>query len=123
MTPFLQILIVDDAHSNSLFGHEIWGAPQEDVIEHFYEKLGSKRLSSLIYEEYKHVPSQNQSAKRAQDTRALVLERLPLFLHEHTHMKTLIKPEWLAQDAHFQVSIDRASTENCTNLLIFHQRW
>ena len=97
------ILIVDDAHSNSLFGHEIWGAPQEDVIEQFYEKLGSKRLSSLVYEDYRNVPSQNRSTKRAQDTRALVLERLPLFLHEHTHMKSLIKSDWLSQDDNFQV--------------------
>ncbi|KAJ1300947.1 hypothetical protein OPQ81_003373 [Rhizoctonia solani] len=97
------ILIIDDAHSNSLFGHEIWGAPQEDVIEQFYEKLGSKRLSSLVYEEYRNIPSQNKTTKRAQDTKALVLERLPLFLHEHTHMRSLIKPEWLAHDDNFQV--------------------
>ncbi|KAH7337817.1 hypothetical protein B0J17DRAFT_664321 [Rhizoctonia solani] len=96
------ILIIDDAHANSLFGHEIWGAPQEDIIEQFYEKLGSKQLSSLVYEEYRNVPSQNGSTKRAQDTRALVLERLPLFLHD-THMRSLIKPEWLVQDNHFQV--------------------
>ncbi|KAF8688692.1 hypothetical protein RHS03_09437, partial [Rhizoctonia solani] len=98
-----EILIIDDAHSNSLFGHEIWGAPQEDVIEQLYEGLGSKRLSALVYEEYRSVPSQNKTNKRAQDTRALVLERLPLFLHEHTHMKCLIKPEWLSQEGNFQV--------------------
>ncbi|CAE6464621.1 unnamed protein product [Rhizoctonia solani] len=97
------ILIIDDAHANSLFGHEIWGAPQEDLIEQLYEGLGSKRLTSLVYEEYRSVPSQNKVNKRAEDTRALVLERLPLFLHEHTHMKCLIKPEWLAQDNNFQV--------------------
>ncbi|CAE7228758.1 unnamed protein product [Rhizoctonia solani] len=92
-----EILIIDDAHSNSLFGHEIWGAPQEDLIEQFYEGLGSRRLSSLVHEEYRSIPSQNQTNKRAQDTRTLVLERLPLFLHEHTHVKSRIKPEWLAQ--------------------------
>ncbi|KAG8744390.1 hypothetical protein FRC12_014812 [Ceratobasidium sp. 428] len=97
------ILIVDDAHANSLFGHEIWGAPQEDVVEQFYEKLGSKRLSALVYEEYRSVGSQNKSTKRAQDMRTLVLERLPLFLHEHTHMRCLIKPDWLAEGDHFQV--------------------
>ncbi|CAE6384073.1 unnamed protein product [Rhizoctonia solani] len=97
------ILIVDDAHSNSLFGHQIWGAPQEDLIEQFYEGLGSKRLSALVHEEYKSTPSQNRTTKRAQDTRSLVLERLPLFLHEHTHVKSKIKPEWLAQGENFQV--------------------
>ncbi|KAG8743102.1 hypothetical protein FRC10_000402 [Ceratobasidium sp. 414] len=99
-----EILIVDDAHANSLFGHEIWGAPQEDVVEQFYEKLGSKRLSVLIYEEYRSTGSQNNSTKRAQDMRTLVLERLPLFLHEHTHLRCLIKPDWLAEEDHFQVS-------------------
>ncbi|KAG9080781.1 hypothetical protein FRC06_006170, partial [Ceratobasidium sp. 370] len=98
-----EILILDDAHSNSLFGHEIWGAPQEDVVEQFYEKLGSKRLSALVYEEYRSIGSQNKSTKRAQDMHALVLERLPLFLHEHTHMRCLIKPDWLAEGDNFQV--------------------
>ncbi|CAE6531048.1 unnamed protein product [Rhizoctonia solani] len=98
-----EILIIDDAHANSLFGHEIWGAPQEDLIEQFYEGLGSKRLSALVHQEYRNIPSQNGSTKRAHDTRALVLERLPLFLHEHTHVKSRIKPEWLAQGDNFQV--------------------
>ncbi|KAG9078227.1 hypothetical protein FS749_009799, partial [Ceratobasidium sp. UAMH 11750] len=98
-----EILIVDDAHANSLFGHEIWGAPQEDVVEQFYEKLGSKRLSALVYEDYRSLGPQNKNTKRAQDMHALVLERLPLFLHEHTHMRCLIKPEWLAEGDHFQV--------------------
>ncbi|KAG8731231.1 hypothetical protein FRC11_004681, partial [Ceratobasidium sp. 423] len=44
----------------------------------------------------------NKAPKRAQDTKILVLERLPLFLHD-THMRSLIKPEWLAQDDNFQV--------------------
>lgn len=104
-----KILIVDDAHANSLFSHEIWGAPQEDVIEQFYEALGSRRLSALVHEDYKHVGSQNRSTKRAQDTRVLVLERLPLFLHEHTHIKSLIRPDWLAEGDHFQVRINQRS--------------
>ncbi|QRW13174.1 hypothetical protein RhiLY_12173 [Ceratobasidium sp. AG-Ba] len=98
-----EILIVDDAHANSLFSHEIWGAPQEDVVEQFYEKLGSKRLSALVYEDYRTSGSQNRGTKRAQDMRNLVLERLPLFLHEHTHMRCLIKPDWLAEGGNFQV--------------------
>lgn len=73
-------------------------------MEKLYKRLGSKHLRSLVSEEYSSIPPQQASQERAQEVRVLVLERLPLFLQEHTHMKTLIEPDWLAQDNHFQAS-------------------
>lgn len=35
--------------------------------------------------------------------RALILERLPLFLHEHTHTKPRIQYSWLNEEKHFIV--------------------
>ena len=35
--------------------------------------------------------------------RSLVLERLPLFLHEHTHARTKISYSWLNSDKNFVV--------------------
>jgi len=37
------------------------------------------------------------------ETRSLVLERLPLFLHEHTHNQTLISFNWLNTSGNFIV--------------------
>lgn len=39
----------------------------------------------------------------ATDTRALILERLPLFLHEHHHSQTQVSYKWLNEDGHFMV--------------------
>ncbi|ELU45145.1 hypothetical protein AG1IA_00825 [Rhizoctonia solani AG-1 IA] len=101
---FLQIVIVDDVHSYALFGHEIWGAPQEDNIEVFYETLGAKRLTALISTDYTFLPVQNhlEAQEHASYIRALVLERLLLFLHNLTDVKPWLGIEWLAEGSNFQ---------------------
>lgn len=43
------------------------------------------------------------ASRKAAETRALILERLPLFLHEHTHTKTSVSYSWLNNDKHFIV--------------------
>lgn len=35
--------------------------------------------------------------------RALILERLPLFLHEHTHTQTQVSYKWLSDPSNFTV--------------------
>lgn len=47
-------------------------------------KLGSKPLSCLIREEYK-TAAEIKGSRKAAEIRSLIVERLPLFLHEHTH--------------------------------------
>lgn len=68
----------------------------------FYIALGSRRLSSLVKEEHK-TSVEIKDSKLSSDIRSLILERLPLFLHEHTHAKTRVSYNWLTSDANFVV--------------------
>jgi hypothetical protein len=70
----------------------------------FYVALGSKRLSNIIKEDYK-VNSEMKHSKSAADARALLLERLPLFLHEHTHTRTKVTLSWLSDEQNFKVRV------------------
>lgn len=70
----------------------------------FYATLGSRRLSTVVREEYK-VSNEIHDAKTASDVRALVLERLPLFLHEHTHTRTKVSLTWLSSVYNFKVKV------------------
>ncbi|CAE6473592.1 unnamed protein product [Rhizoctonia solani] len=104
-----EIVIIDDVHSYALFGHEIWGAPQEDNIEVFYETLGAQRLSTLTSTNYTFLPVQNhlEAQEHANYVRALVLERLLLFLYNLTHIKRRVEIEWLIEGSNFQVRMVR----------------
>jgi len=42
-------------------------------------------------------------SKQAVETRSLILERLPLFLHEHTHARTRVAFSWFSADQNFTV--------------------
>ncbi|KAJ7874669.1 hypothetical protein B0H14DRAFT_2717085 [Mycena olivaceomarginata] len=98
-----QIVIADDQNALQNFGDSLFTAPQEDILEGFYILLGSRRLSSLVKEEYK-TTAESKDRRTAADIRALILERLPLFLHEHTHAKTRVTYSWLNHEAHFIVT-------------------
>ena len=58
-----------------------------------YTSLGSPHLSQLIEEEYELGTELSDST--AAEVRELVLERLPLFLHERREEDILIKVEWM----------------------------
>jgi Protein of unknown function (DUF3684) len=64
--------------------------------------LGSRKLSGLVKEEH-HVSAELANSKRANEIRTLVLERLPLFLYEHTHAKPKVSLTWLASPNNFKV--------------------
>lgn len=97
-----EIIIADDTHAHQAFGDSFFTAPQEDILEAFYAQLGSRRLSSLVKEEYQPSAEIKQS-KIAADARALILERLPLFLHEHSHARTRVSYSWLTSTVNFVV--------------------
>jgi len=114
-----EIVIADETHAHKAFGDSIFTAPQEDILEGlyityrllqitisqplgFYGLLGSRRLSSLVVEEYQST-SEVKESKAAADTRNLILERLPLFLHEHGHARTLVSYSSLTSPAIFSV--------------------
>lgn len=73
-----------------------------DVNLGLYGSLGSRRLSSLVKQDYR-TSVEIPNAKPATELRRLILERLPLFLHEHTHAKTKISYSWMNSDGNFIV--------------------
>ena len=66
--------------------------------------LGSRRLSSLVKEEYL-VRTEISNSKRPTYIRSLILERLPIFLHEHNHTKMKVSLDWLQIESNFQVKV------------------
>ena len=57
----------------------------------------------MVKEEYQ-TSSEIKNARLSSDIRTLILERLPLFLHEHAHgSNTRIKAEWMESHDHFVV--------------------
>lgn len=115
-----QVAIADDTIALQQFGEVIFCAPQEDILEGeysrtspwhstsavettgFYRSLGCKRLSELVREEYR-TTQEIYGHRTAQDIRSLILERLPLFLHEHTHATTRVSFTWLNNERNFTV--------------------
>lgn len=65
-------------------------------------ELGSNRLSTLVREEHR-TGAETKNSRKALETRSLILERLPLFLHEHTHARTRISYSWLNNERNFIV--------------------
>ncbi|KAJ7072465.1 hypothetical protein C8F01DRAFT_1104075 [Mycena amicta] len=98
-----QIVVADDNNALQSFGELLFTAPQEDILEAFYLLLGSRKLSSLVKEEYKTSAQLNDS-RLPTEIRTLILERLPLFLHEHTHARTRVSFNWLNNEQHFIVT-------------------
>lgn len=114
------IVVVDDTNSYQYFGDVIFAAPQEDLLEgnmiqsglrnvlnevngaEFYLELGSRRLRSLVKETYR-TGNEVRGLKKAAEVRSLILERLPLFLYEHTHAKTRVSLSWLNNEGNFTV--------------------
>ncbi|KDQ08135.1 hypothetical protein BOTBODRAFT_180161 [Botryobasidium botryosum FD-172 SS1] len=99
-----KIVVVDDEHAYGLFSIDLYGAPQEIIVEELYFSLGSPRLSSLVREkpEFQGEILEDPMAK---ETRALILERLPLFLREYrsVHQQPLITVDELSQNGNFLV--------------------
>lgn len=97
-----QVVIADDTHAYQSFGTSIFTAPQEDLLEAFYLQLGSKLLSSVVREEYR-TSAEVRGSRKATEIRSLILERLPLFLHEHTHSRPRVSYTWLNNEKNFVV--------------------
>ena len=116
-----KIIIADDTNGYQLFGDKIFTCPQEDLLEgngrgcfidvlcsygylDFYGELGSRRLSSLVKEDYE-TSSETNATRKAEEIRARILERLPLFLHEHNHTATRVPFSWLNTGKNFIVRV------------------
>jgi len=121
---FLQpnkVVIVDDINAYRFFGDRIFCAPQEDILEgmqsivfglsciihlllELYLFLGSPRLSSLIKEQYRTSGEIHYSKIGAQ-TRHLIVERLPLFLHEYPQSHSEVPLNWLNKEKNFIIKV------------------
>ncbi|KAF9264248.1 hypothetical protein L218DRAFT_958669 [Marasmius fiardii PR-910] len=97
-----KIIIADDTNALQLFGDALFTAPQDSTLEDFYLLLGSRRLNSMVKEDPKH-SDEIRHSKQATEIRNLILERLPLFLHEHTHARTRHTYSWLKTGNNFVV--------------------
>jgi Protein of unknown function (DUF3684) len=113
-----EIIIADDTNAYQVFGDSIFTAPQEDILEGqsivnmsqhrlsssrhvgLYKELGSRHLSSLVKEDHQ-ASMEFKDSKMAVEIRSLILQRLPLFLHEHTYARTRVSFTWLNSDKNF----------------------
>ncbi|KAH7101322.1 hypothetical protein BKA62DRAFT_743455 [Auriculariales sp. MPI-PUGE-AT-0066] len=78
------------------FASEVFCAPQEDMLEGFYAQFGSPRLSGLIKEEYRvDIEVKDTAASgQAEQIRALIVERLPLFLNDMRATSRSLELSW-----------------------------
>jgi len=66
--------------------------------------LGSPRLSSLV-KEYYRTSGEAPYSKIGPEVRHLILERLPLFLHEHPQSGIEVSLKWLNKEKNFIVRV------------------
>ena len=74
----------------------------------------------MVKEDYK-TSGEITGSRKASETRMLILERLPLFLHEHTHTKTRVSYTWLNNDRNFIVKTFGKLT--LTKTLLFGEKY
>ncbi|KAI0457091.1 hypothetical protein F5B21DRAFT_109668 [Xylaria acuta] len=99
------IVILDDIISYRLFKDHLKCAPEEEVLESFYQVLGSPTLSTIVQEDLRvGPPSEKQDG--AVWLRKHVLERSKLFIHEYArYTRDAIKHDakWLEKNLGVEV--------------------
>jgi len=115
-------IINDDPLAASVFAGHIFCAPQEDILESFYAALGSPRLSTLVKVEYRTGDEVKtvDAAAQAKKMRNLLLERLPLFVHDmrSTSRSLAYTSEYLQKPENIQISI----VQKISRVITFTQR-
>lgn len=95
--------VVDDITFLQYFGKHVLAAPEEQLLETFYENLGARPLTALINVEYiPHGPLATPGAESV-ILRRHVLERLTIFLAEARRRQSDYTPESLAREGGFTV--------------------
>lgn len=74
------------------------------MLLELYLFLGSPRLSSLVKEHYR-TSGEAHYSKIGAEVRHLILERLPLFLHEHPESSIEVPLNWLNKEKNFIVRV------------------
>ncbi|KAI1824773.1 hypothetical protein F4861DRAFT_234712 [Xylaria intraflava] len=99
------IVISDDFISYRLFKDHLMCAPEDEVLESFYQALGSPTLSNTVREDLSVGPH-NEKQDAAVWLRKHVLERSKLFIHEYTkYLRDGIKHDvkWLEKNLSVEV--------------------
>ncbi|KAG6015483.1 hypothetical protein E4U43_005216 [Claviceps pusilla] len=81
-----QIVVLDDIISYRLFKEHLICAPEEDVLETFYLRLGASKLSSIVQEDVRIGPHTARQTT-AEQLRKHVVERSKLFLYEYANYR------------------------------------
>ncbi|KAK4075740.1 hypothetical protein Trihar35433_2300 [Trichoderma harzianum] len=100
-----QIVVVDDIISYRLFKEHLICAPEEDILETFYIKLGASRLSSIVQEDVR-IGSHTTKQQLAESLKKHVLERSKIFLYEYAnYRRDAIKHDakWLEKNLNVEV--------------------
>ncbi|EIW70337.1 hypothetical protein TREMEDRAFT_29286 [Tremella mesenterica DSM 1558] len=95
--------LINDITMVQYFGRYILAAPEEQLLETFYEHLGAKPLSSYVRTEYVTSGSVSQSTEEAKALRRHVLERLTIFLAEARRRHSEYTIEELSKEGMFLV--------------------
>ncbi|KAF2491639.1 hypothetical protein BU16DRAFT_124365 [Lophium mytilinum] len=77
-----EVTIIDEVHWYSKFRDYLIAAPQEEVLETFYEKFGAKKISDQVKEEPR-IGNPLRDQKSALKLQEAIFERSRLFLHEY----------------------------------------
>ncbi|KAI0977204.1 hypothetical protein F4678DRAFT_6338 [Xylaria arbuscula] len=100
-----EIVILDDFISYRLFKDHLKCAPEEDLLESFYQALGSPTLSETVQEDLRIGPH-SEKQDGAVWLRKHVLERSKLFIHEYArYTRDAIKHDakWLEKNLSVEV--------------------
>ncbi|OOF91108.1 hypothetical protein ASPCADRAFT_211388 [Aspergillus carbonarius ITEM 5010] len=95
-------VVVDDFQSFNLFKEHVLAAPQEELLENFYQSLGALPLSGLV-EERAHWGAVAADQRPAAKLQKLINERSRLFLHDQSPDLIRHEVRWL--ERHLQVQV------------------
>ncbi|TRX88683.1 hypothetical protein FHL15_010449 [Xylaria flabelliformis] len=105
LAPPSDVVILDDIISYRLFKDHLKCAPEEELLESFYQALGSPTLSAIVQEDLRVGPH-SEKQDGAVWLRKHVLERSKLFLHEYArYTRDAIKHDakWLERNLGVEV--------------------
>ena len=113
------VVFVDDFQSFDLFREHVLVAPQEELLENFYETLGAFALSSLV-EEKPYWSSVSSDQRPAVKLKKLIVERSRLFLHDQSLDSIQHDNRWLEEHLDVQVVHSISLTRSIRSRRISH---
>lgn len=128
-----EVVLVDEPRAYNQFRHHLLAAPQENLLETFYEGLGARPLSALVEEKVRSgEPSRDQ--RPAAKLQKQILERSRLFLHEVPSDRIKYDTKWLEKNMQVQVvrslqvqrslrGLGLSQIENRTAAVIQNRSW